>query len=495
MSNFFKQINGVFTIDIDGKEHPNLVVATGLSSIFSDSPVTALCDTLKVFNDDTEVQLSDTDYLSPAATSSNVTNTTFGVSGDGITDYYYMRKTWTFYQGQITGVINKLAVYSDNGTLYAAALLKDENGNLDPVRPLFAPKVEITYESRWHFKQDENFTIGTPVYFSQAGMVTVKTNMADKNNPVTYQNMNMPFRITSVEMFSDVITDNNTAPTVSLGMIDSEDFDIQYVDGDFNAYGQYLNILLPKDKYISDTPIATMVITTTRGQWQIGFEDALEKPTLSKREISLTIPFVHGIVREDGEFEVTGNPDAINSIFNEFINSTYDISIRKISYDDVGTIERSTTVITPADPAAEPPTVETSEVVTEDVPAYFGVLDDPAAELSFIMPFDDSISIVAGSSDDINSYYSDTSNGVVLQLFATTPITGKVDNVEITDATFSVEDGELVTVNVINGSVVLSCASTGEVYTSPSSSDINGIPDNLFIGVLDVTTGTQLTVY
>ena len=138
MSNFVKQINGAFTVSVDGRVHPNLVVASGLSNVFGDTQVASLCETLKVFNDDTEVQIGDTDYLSPVATSSNVTDTVYGVSGDGNSDYFYMKKTWTFYQGQIQGVINKLAVYSDDGSLYAAALLKNAAGEIDPVRPLFA---------------------------------------------------------------------------------------------------------------------------------------------------------------------------------------------------------------------------------------------------------------------------------------------------------------------------------------------------------------------
>lgn len=400
MSNFFKQINGVFTISIDGKQHPNLVVASGLSNIFADTQITSLCDTLKVFNDDAEVQFSDSDYLSPVATSSNVTDTQFGVTGDGVTDYFFMKKTWTFFQGQITGIINKLAVYSDDGTLYAAALLKNEAGELDPVRPLFAPKVEITYESRWHFKQDANYTTGTPVYFSEAGMVVIKTNMADKNDPVTYENMNKPFRITDVELFSDAITTNDGAPAVSLGKVDETDYTIQYVNGDFGAYGQYLNILLPKDKYINDTPIASMVITTSRGKWQVGFEAALEKPTLSKREISLTIPFVHGSVTTDGNFELTGNPDAINSIFSELVNSTYNISIREVTYDGTGT-----SLISP-DGVAAP--VETA--------AYFGSLKTKDKDVTIVAPSSDTLLVVAGPSSDVESYLDGNVSGIVLEL-------------------------------------------------------------------------------
>lgn len=495
MSNFFKQINGVFTINIDGKEHPNLVVGTGLSSIFADTPVTSLCDTLKVFNDDTEVQMSDIDYLSPVATSSNVTDTKYGVTGDGITDYFYMRKTWTFYQGQITGVINKLAVYSDNGSLYAAALLKNEAGELDPVRPLFAPKVEITYESRWHFKQDDSYNIGTPVYFSQAGMVIVKTNMGDKNNSVTYENMNSPFRITSVEMFADEITTNDSLPTTSLGPIDAEDYTINFVDGEFNAYGQYLNIVLPKDKYISDTPIASIVITTTRGKWQVGFDAPLEKPTLSKREISLTIPFVHGVVLPDGEFEVTGNPDAINSIFSDLINSTYNISVREVSYDGAGTVQTSRTVVTPADPNAEPPTEESSEVVVEDVSAYFANMKDTSKEFSFIVPDNDTVTVFAGTSADVSDYLDGTVEGISLTFTPTEELTGSVDGEALTNTGITIAAGELISVTCGNGAINVFVASNGDSLTTSASVDITEVPDNLFVGVLNVTTGTQLTVY
>ena len=497
MSNFVKQINGAFTISVDGRVHPNLVVASGLSNIFGDTQVASLCETLKVFNDDTEVQIGDTDYLSPVATSSNITDTVYGVSGDGNSDYFYMKKTWTFYQGQIKGVINKLAVYSDDGSLYAAALLKNEAGEIDPVRPLFAPKVEITYESRWHFKQDSNYDIGTPVYFSEAGMVIVKTNMADKNNPMFTENMNKPFAITDVELFSDDITTDDTAPSVSLGKVDAEDYTVTHIDGQFNAYGQYLNIVLPKDKYINDTPIASIVITTTRGKWQMGFDPALEKPTLSKREITLTIPFVHGVVTADGEFDVTGNPDAINSIFDSLTNSTYNVSTRAMTYDDTGTISVSNTVVTPADPNAEPPTEESSELVTQELSAFFGGIKDKTNQLAVVIPSVDSIVVAAGTSTKLADYLSDNSTGIVVEISADTLIKVTVDGtlVEVDVEEFIPTAYDVITFSVSGGVLTFTMPTTGVTYSTPVSTTFMDIPDQLLVGIKDVTQDNELTIY
>lgn len=496
MSNFVKQINGVFTISVEGREYPNLVVETGLSNIFGDNLITSLCDTLKVFNDDEEVKLTDTDYLSPVATSSNVTDTVFGVSGDGLSDYFFMKKTWTFFQGQITGIISKVAVYSDDGTLYAAALLKNAEGELEPVRPLFAPKVEITYESRWHFKQGDNFNLGTPVYFSEAGMVIVKTNMADKNNPVTYENMDKPFEITKVEMFSDTITTDESLPTESIGVIDPSDYNIKYINGEFDAYGQYLNILLPKEKYINDTPIATMVITTTRGLWQIGFDAALEKPTLSKREISLTIPFVHGIVREDGEFEVTGNPDAINSIFSSLTHSTYNISTRAIKYDDVGTITVSKTVITtPADPENEPPIEEVTEVVEEQVAVYYGDIKDKSVELVTLVPEADTLIIAAGTSVSLAEYVAGTTEGVFIEAKVDTLLKVMVDNLEVEVEDFTPTSIDSINVSLSGGLLTLSIPRTGVTFTTTVTTAFTGTPDHLLVGIKGVTVDKELTIY
>lgn len=497
MSNFVKQINGAFTISIDGRVHPNLVVASGLSNIFGDTQVASLCETLKVFNDDTEVQIGDTDYLSPVATSSNITDTVYGVSGDGNSDYFYMKKTWTFYQGQIKGIINKLAVYSDDGSLYAAALLKNEAGEIDPVRPLFAPKVEITYESRWHFKQDNNYNVGTPVYFSEAGMVIVKTNMADKNNPTFTENMNKPFAITDVELFSDEITEDDTAPSVSLGKVDPEDYTVTHINGEFNAYGQYLNIVLPKDKYINDTPIASIVITTTRGKWQMGFDPALEKPTLSKREITLTIPFVHGIVTADGEFDVTGNPDAINSIFDSLTNSTYNISTRAMTYDGTGTISVSNTVVTPADPDAEPPTEESSELVTQELPAFFGGIKDKTNELAVVTPMGDSVVVAAGTSTELADYLSDNSTGVVVEIKADSLIEVTVDgvSVEVDVEEFVPTLDDVITLSISGGVLTFTILSTGVTYSTPVSTTFMDKPDQLLVGIKDVTQDYELTIY
>lgn len=470
MSNLVKQINGVFKIKIDGREHPNLVVNTGLSNIFKQSGIASLCETLKVFNDDTEVLPSDTDYLSPVASSSNITDTVYGVSGDGLSDYFYMKRTWLFSRGQIPGVINKLAVYSDDGSLYAAALLRNKAGELDPVRPLFAPKVEITYESRWHFKQGDSFNLGTPVFFSDAGMVIVKTNMASKNDKVTYSNLNKPFAITAVELFSDVITTDDSAPAATLGVVDPIDYVIEHIDGDFGAYGQKLNITLPKDKYINDLPIATIVVTTTRGKWQIGFDAALEKPTLSKREIVINLPFIHGTVAQDGTVVPGGNPGALDSIFTSLLNATYDVSTRAMEYDGTG-------------------------MVATTSPGYFGTVKDPAALVTLIVPAEGSVAIAAGDSADIETYLDGTVEGILVEIAAGQTIKGSVEDTafDIDTITFAADD--VLTIQVKDGTIQITNDTQGIQYSTDAAITFTGTSSNFIVGVKDVTTSSSLTIY
>lgn len=470
MSNFVKQINGFFTISVDGIERPNLVVNTGLSNIFKDSSIASLCQTLKVYNDDTEVAAGDTDYLSPVASSSNIIDTIYGVSGTGTSDYFYMKRTWTFSRGQISGVINKLAVFSDDGTLYAAALLKNAKGELDPVRPLFAPRVEITYESRWHFKQGDSFTVGTPVYFSDAGMVTVKTNMASKNNALTYGGMDKPFTVTTVELFSDVITTDDIEPTMSLGVVDALDYTIEYVDGVLDTYGQKLNIVLPKDKYISDTPIATIMVTTTRGKWQIGFDAPLEKPSLSKREIIVNLPFIHGTLSATGEIVPGGNPSAIDSIFSALLNSTYSVSTRQLTYDGVG-------------------------LVSVDVPGYFATLKNTATSFTFSMPDKGTVTLAFGDSSDVETYLDDVVEGVLLKVNIATGLKGAVDGVEVpvSDIEFGMTD--VVTVTVLAGQVTISNDTQGLTYTTDVATSFTALPAYTHVGMTAVEVGSSLTIY
>lgn len=470
MSNFVKQINGVFTISLDGKEHPNLVVNTGLSNIFNSSTIASLCETLKVFNDDSEVVGTDTDFAAPVASSSNVTNVVYGVGGDGLSDYFYMRRTWTFAQGQIEGVISKLAVYSDDGSLYAAALLKTADGTLDPVRPLLAPKVEITYESRWHFKQGTNYTTGTDVLFSEAGMVNVKTNMASKNDQSTYNQMNAPFKITGVELFSDIITTDDTQPTNSIGVVDSDDFSVTYIDGVAGAYGQKLNILLPKTKYINDLPIATIMVSTTRGKWQLGFDAPLEKPTLSKREIEINLPFVHGTVSPDGEVTPTGDPVTDESIFSTLLNATYDVSARSLTYDDVGQLVDST-------------------------PAYFGALKDPTVEFKFTVPADDTVTILMGDSSDVETYLDGTVEGIMLQIASLDTLKGFVDDVAIDELTMEFTEGDTVSIVIIDGVVTITNLTTTVSYNTKVSALITTTPTATLVGVTNATTASTIIVY
>lgn len=470
MSNFVKQINGVFTISLDGKEHPNLVVNTGLSNIFKDGTVASLCETLKVFNDDSEVVGTDTDFALPVASSSNVTKVFYGVGGDGLSDYFYMRRTWTFAQGQIEGVISKLAVYSDDGTLYAAALLKTADGTLDPVRPLLAPKVEITYESRWHFKQGDNFTVGTEVFFSEAGMVNVKTNMASKNDQATYNQMNSPFRILDVELFSGTITTDDLKPVDSLGVVDPVDYSVTYIDGVGGAYGQKLNLLLPKSKYISDTPIATIVINTTRGKWQLGFDAPLEKPTLSKREIEINIPFVHGTVGADGQVTPTGDPDETESLFSTLLNSTYNVSARSLTYDNVGKL-------------------------TDLTPAYFGTLKDTTAEFKFTVPVDDTVTILMGDSLNAETYLDGTVEGIMLQVASLDTLKGFVDDVAIDELTMEFTEGDTVSVVIIDGVVTITNLTTTISYNTTVSALIPTTPTATLVGVKNATTASTIIVY
>lgn len=470
MSNFVSKINGAFSIKFDGVEYPNLVVNSGLSNIFRQSAITSLCETLKVFNDDSEVVAEDTDFLSPVATSSNVVDTVYGVSGDGNSDYFYMRRTWIFSRGQISGVINKLAVYSDDGTLYAAALLKNEAGEIEPVRPLFAPKVEITYESRWHFKQGDSYTNGTPVFFSDAGLVIVKTNMASKNDPVNYNSMNEPFAITGVELFSDVITTDDTEPTQSLGAVDPEDYTVTYIDGDFGAYGQKLNVTLPKDKYINDTPIATLMVSTTRGKWQLGFDEPLEKPTLSKREIIINVPFVHGTVSDTGEVTPSGNPGAIDSIFMSLLHSTYDVSTRLLSYDGEG-------------------------LVATDVPGYFGAIKTVEDTITFNVPTDGTVVLAYGVSDDIETYLDGVVEGITLEVSDADTLRGHVEDVAIDHLDMEFASGDVITVSVVNSTVTIDNTSQGTSYTTSEATTFTGLPTAVIVGVKNAVPNSEITIY
>ena len=468
MSNFVNKINGFFTISIDGVERPNLVVNSGLSNIFRESTIASLCETIKVFNDDTEVVSTDTDFLSPVASSANITKTIYGVGGDASSDYFYMARTWTFSLGQIQGVINKLAVYSDDGTMYAAALLKNAAGELDPVRPLFAPKVDITYESRWHFKQGTSFTAGTPVFFSDAGLVIVKTNMAVKNDPDSYNKLNQPFKVLAVELFSDVITTDDTEPTASLGVVDAVDYNIVYVNGSFGVYGQKLNLVLPESKYINDTPIATIVVTTTRGKWQLGFDSALEKPTLSRREIEISIPFIHGTVAANGDVIPTGNPDAIDSMFSTITNSTYNISTRDLTYTGglVGTL-----------------------------PAFFGTRKVNDGEFTFIVPADGDVFVLLGESTDPDTYLNAGTEGVMLSITDIDTLSGYVDGTAIDYVDMEFAAGDNITVSITDGAVFITNNTNPASYTASVSATFDTATTIVMVGVNNAVTDNTLVIY
>lgn len=494
MNNISNKINGTFTISIDGREHPNMVVATGLSNIFRQNTIDSLCATVKVYDNPAPVNINDVGYANPSATTSNITAVDYGVKSDEFGEYFYMKKTWTFAQGQIPGTISKLAVFSDDGTMYAAALLKDEEGRLDPVRPMFAPKVDISYESKWHFKQGDNFTTGVPVYFSEAGMITVKTNMADKNDPTSYQNMDKPLSITGVELFSDAITANDTKPQTSLGVVDAADFTIEHIDGQFGVYGQKLNLTLPKDKYISDTPIASILVTTTRGKWQLGFEPALEKPLLSKRLISLNIPFLHGTQSETGEFEVTGNPGALDSIFTQLLGSTYDISTRTIKYDGVGIIEVESENVIEEDLTAEPPVEAGVETVVTDTPAYFGTVDTVSNAFSFVVPADITVNVLLGDSNNPSDYYKVAKVGTVASISTAGHLTVTVDGIEFSEETVVFTAGDNVSIEVAGETLVISNLSKATSYTTEASTSVVDATV-LLVGGIDVSAESSFIVY
>lgn len=494
MNNISNNINGVFTINIGNREYPNMVVATGLSKIFGESTVTSLCDSVKVYNSPTPVTIDDVGYGVEAASTSNVTAVDYGVKSDVHGEYFYMKKTWTFAQGQIPGTISKLAVFSDDGTMYAAALLKDEEGRLDPVRPMFAPKVDISYESKWHFKQGDNYTTGIPVYFSEAGMINVKTNMADKNDPTSYQSMDKPLSITAVELFSDPIAPNDTKPLESLGVVDPEDYEVDHVVGDFGVYGQKLNLTLPKDKYINDDPIASLVITTTRGKWQVGFEPALEKPTLSKRLITLNIPFLHGTQLESGEFEVTGNPGALGSIFSKLVSSTYDISTRTLTYDDVGFVTVESEQIIEEDLVAEPPVEAGVETITTEVPAYFGKVITGYDMATLVVPVTGTVHALMGDSDDPNTYFDLQQTGTVIKITADASLVAVVDGVEFVEDTVAFTAGDNISITKVGQTVTIRNLSKATLYTTEASASV--VDANvLLVGAVDVQPASSFIVY
>lgn len=494
MNNISKKINGVFTISINDREHPNLVVATGLSNIFSTNSITSLCDSVKVYNSPTPVTIDDVGYGVASATSSNVTAVDYGVKSDVNGEYFYMKKTWTFAQGQIPGTISKLAVFSDDGTMYAAALLKDEEGRLDPVRPMFAPKVDISYESKWHFKQGDNFTTGTPVYFSEAGMINVKTNMADKNAPASYQNMDKPLRITTVELFSDAITANDTAPVASLGVVDTIDYNVENIVGQFGAYGQKLNLVLPKDKYISNTPISSIVVTTTRGKWQLGFEPALEKPLLSKRLISLNIPFLHGTQSESGDFKVTGNPGALGSIFSALPGGIYDVSTRTLSYDGVTVVPVESEQIIEEDLVAEPPVKAGVETVITNVPGYFGKVAADNNEYTFVVPTVTTVHVLLGDAETPIDYFKNEKVGTIVKIAAAGNLIVVVDGIEFVEESVTFAVGDNVSVAVVGQTIKIRNLSKATQYTTHAS-DAVVTADAMFVGAMNVVDPSSFIVY
>lgn len=467
---------GIFTISIDGVPRANMVVAQGLSNIFSKTGVSNLLHTLKVYDDDAEVTLEDTAYLNLLAASTNISDITSGLGGDEDGDYFFLKKTWSFFQGAIDGIIRKVAIFSDDETLYSAALLKDADGNPDPVQPMYAPRVDITYESRWMFRQDELYTVGRETDFNEAGTVMVKYNMGDALNDAGPQALDKPYEVLSVELYSDAITDYTMLPTMLRDTVDPMHWSTTPTAAQFGVYGQILKLDLPNDAYKNDDPIATIVIRTTRGIRQIGFEPPLQKPAISQRAISMAFPYVHAIVDENGVIVPTGNVDAIGSIFSDLINATYNVSLREITYDGIGTV---------TDTSGEEP-VERA--------GFYGQIEDDAQSHQVVVISTDTIHALYGSSTDLNTYLAASYAGIGAEITAGQTLKGVVDGTPFEDPNMVFEEGDRIDLRIRGGILTVSNISKGVVFDTPQSADFIDSAAGEFIGVKESTVDTVLYI-
>ena len=194
------------------------------------------------------------------------------------------------------------------------------------------------------------------------------------------------------------------------------------------------------------------------------------KPTLSKREIEINIPFVHGTVGADGQVTPTGDPDETESLFSTLLNSTYNVSARSLTYDNVGKL-------------------------TDLTPAYFGTLKDTTAEFKFTVPVDDTVTILMGDSLNAETYLDGTVEGIMLQVASLDTLKGFVDDVAIDELTMEFTEGDTVSVVIIDGVVTITNLTTTISYNTTVSALIPTTPTATLVGVKNATTASTIIVY
>ena len=269
------------------EENENLIVNSGLDALGSSSNLFLSCS---VGTSNTPVLPTQTSLINQIATTTRKQGSVQVGSVVGIGESYtYIRQTFRYNQGEATGNLNEVGIYSQ-GFFLSRALIVDPLGNPTTLTVLADEWLDITYELRFYINHSE-----LTFNFELEGInrvVRLIPALVNDSPSSTYATNNILTTNSYGTVYEGVIGDVTGKPSLGASTgIGSHMITLSpYVIG---TYERDVILSAGLNDLNLNLGIKSILLTLSKNSWQMSIEPPIMKDSF--RTLSLTFTFKWGV--------------------------------------------------------------------------------------------------------------------------------------------------------------------------------------------------------
>lgn len=259
--------------DIIAKDHKNMVLDSGLNALGK----TSIMDLCKVGTSNEAVVKTQTDLISPIATSSSPSPLQMFTGRQTESPYYsWGRKTYRFQQGTAAGNLAEVGVTNGDKTLFSRALIVDALGRPTVLTILEDEWLDVTYEVRFYQElTDKNLTV---VLDGQEYAVVVRpANITGSVGGYNNFFNHMLFFQSATSQVSYYSGDIGAITSTPGGVVGNGNENATYSNYAEHSYERTLISPSGLDKNNLVGGIKSALVRTEKCSWQLGFTPAIPK--------------------------------------------------------------------------------------------------------------------------------------------------------------------------------------------------------------------------
>ena len=269
------------------EENENLIVNSGLDALGSSNNLFLSCS---VGTSNTPVVPTQTSLINQIASTTRKQGNVQTGSVVGVGESYtYIRQTFRYNQGEATGNLNEVGIYSQ-GFFLSRALIVDPLGNPTTLTVLADEWLDVTYELRFYINHSElNFN------FELEGInrvVKLKPALINDNPSSPYATNNIFTSGNYGSVHEGVVGDITGKPSsgTSTGIGSNMITLSPYVVG---TYERDVILSAGLNDLNLNLGIKSMLLTLSKNSWQMSIEPPIMKDSF--RTLSLTFTFKWGV--------------------------------------------------------------------------------------------------------------------------------------------------------------------------------------------------------